>query len=50
MNRNYFCKYFKDKVGKPPFVYLNEYRINQAAALPLWDGKPGYGDCHEYGL
>ena len=35
MNRNYFCKYFREKVGKPPFVYLNEYRINQAAALLL---------------
>lgn len=40
MNRNYFCKYFKDKVGKPPFVYLNEYRINQAAALLLGTESP----------
>ncbi len=35
MNKNYFCKYFKQKVGKTPFSYLNEYRINQAAALLL---------------
>ena len=31
MNKNYFCKFFKQKVGKTPFSYLNEYRINQAA-------------------
>lgn len=40
MNRNYFCKYFREKVGKPPFVYLNEYRINQAAALLLRTEAP----------
>lgn len=40
MNRNYFCKYFKEKVGKSPFVYLNEYRINQAAALLLRTEAP----------
>lgn len=35
MNRNYFCRFFKEKVGKTPFSYLNEYRINQAASLLL---------------
>lgn len=35
MNKNYFCKFFKEKVGKTPFAYLNEYRINQAAAMLL---------------
>lgn len=33
MNKNYFCKFFKKKIGKTPFSYLNEYRINQAAGL-----------------
>lgn len=40
MNKNYFCKYFKEKTGKTPFVYLNEYRINQAAAQLLMSGAP----------
>lgn len=35
MNRNYFCRFFKEKVGKTPFSYLNEYRINQAASKLL---------------
>lgn len=40
MNKNYFCKFFKQKVGKTPFSYLNEYRINQAAALLLTTDAP----------
>ena len=32
MNRNYFCRFFKEKAGKTPFSYLNEYRVNQAAS------------------
>lgn len=40
MNKNYFCKFFKQKVGKTPFSYLNEYRINQAAALLLTTDDP----------
>ncbi len=35
LNKNYFCKFFKEKVGKTPFAYLNEYRINQAASQLL---------------
>lgn len=35
MNRNYFCKYFKEKTGKTPFSYLNEFRINQASSMLL---------------
>lgn len=38
MNRNYFCKFFKEKVGKTPFSYLNGYRINQAASQLLQSG------------
>lgn len=40
MNKNYFCNFFKEKVGKTPFSYLNEYRINQAAALLLKSSLP----------
>ena len=40
MNKNYFCKFFKKKIGKSPFTYLNEYRINQAAALLLKSNAP----------
>lgn len=40
MNKNYFCKYFKQKIGKTPFSYLNEYRINRAAALLLETDAP----------
>ena len=35
MNRNYFCRFFKEKAGKTPFSYLNEYRVNQAASQLL---------------
>lgn len=38
MNRNYFCKFFKEKVGETPFSYLNGYRINQAASQLLQSG------------
>lgn len=40
MNKNYFCKFFKKKIGKSPFTYLNEYRINQASALLLKSNAP----------
>lgn len=40
LNKNYFCKFFKEKVGKTPFAYLNEYRINQAAAQLLKTNAP----------
>lgn len=40
LNKNYFCKFFKEKVGKTPFAYLNEYRINQAAAQLLKTTAP----------
>lgn len=33
MNQNYFCRFFRQKTGKRPFSYLNEYRINRAARL-----------------
>ncbi|MDD2973258.1 MAG: AraC family transcriptional regulator [Lachnospiraceae bacterium] len=33
MNENYFCKYFKNIVGKTPIEYINNLRIEQAAKL-----------------
>ena len=35
MNRNYFCRFFKEKAGKTPFSYLNEYRVNQLLSTRL---------------
>ena len=35
MNEQYFCRFFKEKAGKTPFSYLNEYRVNQAASQLL---------------
>mgnify|MGYP001779984945 CR=1 FL=1 len=40
MNRNYFCRFFKEKAGKTPFSYLNEYRVNQAASQLLYTRLP----------
>lgn len=40
MNKNYFCKYFKEKTGMTPFSYLNEYRINQASMQLLLTDAP----------
>lgn len=33
MNENYFCRYFKNIVGKTPIQYINYLRIEQAAKL-----------------
>jgi len=33
MNENYFCRYFKNIVGKTPIEYINYLRIEQAAKL-----------------
>ncbi len=33
MSPNYFCRYFRQEIGKPPIVFLNEYRIQQASRL-----------------
>ena len=33
MNENYFCRYFKNIVGKTPIEYINYLRIEEAAKL-----------------
>lgn len=33
MNEQYFCRFFKQRIGKPPMEYVNEYRIKQAKKL-----------------
>ena len=33
MSPNYFCHYFKQKLGKPPIAFINEYRIQKACQM-----------------
>lgn len=33
MSPNYFCHYFKQKIGKTPIAFLNEYRIQKACQM-----------------
>lgn len=33
MNEQYFCRFFKKVIGKPPITYLNEMRIRYACRL-----------------
>lgn len=33
MSPNYFCHYFKQKIGKPPIAFINEYRIQKACQM-----------------
>lgn len=33
MSPTYFCRYFRQEMGKTPFAFLNEYRIKKAAIL-----------------
>lgn len=33
MNEQYFCRFFKDAIGKSPIAYLNDYRIRRALTL-----------------
>lgn len=33
MNEQYFCRFFKKAIGKPPIAYLNEMRIKYACSL-----------------
>ena len=40
MNKNYFCRFFKEKAGKTPFSYLTEYRINQSCSQLLNTSLP----------
>ena len=33
MSPNYFCRYFKQEIGKTPISFLNEYRIEKACEM-----------------
>lgn len=33
MSPNYFCRYFKQEIGKTPIGFINEYRIEKACEL-----------------
>ena len=40
MSPNYFCHYFKQKIGKTPIHFINEYRIEKACELLLESSLP----------
>lgn len=40
MSPNYFCHYFKQKTGKPPISFINEYRIEKACQLLTESEQP----------
>lgn len=33
MSPNYFCRYFKQEIGKTPISFVNEYRIEKACEM-----------------
>lgn len=33
MNEQYFCRFFKNIIGKSPMQYINEYRIKKSEEL-----------------
>lgn len=33
MNEQYFCRFFKKAIGKPPIDYINDYRLNKVIHL-----------------
>ena len=33
MNQQYFCRFFKKAIGKPPIDYINDYRLNKVIHL-----------------
>lgn len=33
MNEQYFCRFFKKVIGKPPIEYINDYRLNKVISL-----------------
>ncbi|XEC93360.1 helix-turn-helix domain-containing protein [Paenibacillus tarimensis] len=39
MNESYFCRFFKEMTGKTPMDFLNQYRVQKAAALVQAGGK-----------
>lgn len=40
LSPNYFCQYFRQATGKTPVAFINEYRIQKAAALLLESELP----------
>lgn len=33
MNEQYFCRFFKNAIGKPPIDYINDFRLNKVIQL-----------------
>lgn len=50
MNEQYFCRFFKKMIGKPPMAYLGEVRIWQASRLLAETDKPVTEICLESGF
>ncbi len=49
MNEQYFCRFFKKAIGRPPMEYINEYRIKQAVRLLEGTDLPVTEVCLESG-
>jgi AraC-like DNA-binding protein len=50
MNEQYFCRFFKQAIGRSPMDYVNEYRIKQAALLLENTDLPVTEICLECGF
>lgn len=50
MNEQYFCRFFKSVIGKPPMAYLNDIRIGKAARLLKETDHPVTAVCLETGF
>lgn len=49
MNEQYFCRFFKKAIGRPPMEYITEYRIKQAIRLLEETDLPVMDVCLESG-
>lgn len=50
LNEQYFCRFFRQALGKTPVGYINEYRIRQAASLLRATDIPVSEVCMECGF
>lgn len=49
MNEQYFCRFFKKAIGRPPMEYITEYRMKQAIRLLEETDLPVMDVCLESG-
>lgn len=50
LNEQYFCRFFKKIIGKPPITYLNEIRMKHAAQMLLESSDSVTDICLECGF